>query len=165
MRSPRSSDGLLAHQLAVLSCHHLYFARLEGNSPHHVIFRTLPEGFALVLLAINGLLANTLALAVHEEFHLVCVVVVAPHVDGLSRNPVPMREEMKHVLLRPLTLIHKISVLRETCQVDDSEVAASCRISIRSRFSYIIETGPDKLSTHEIIMFHHIPSLLVRAAP
>ena len=93
------------------------------------------------------------------------MVIIAPHIDGLTREPVPMREEMEHILAGPLALIHIITVLRKTRQVDDAEITAACRISVRRRFSDVIETGPDKLASHKVVMLHHIPGFLVGTAP
>ena len=93
------------------------------------------------------------------------MVIIAPHIDGLTRKPVPVREEMEHILAGPLTLIHIVTVLRKTRQVDDAEITAACRIGVWRRFSDVIETGPDKLTSHKVVVFHHIPGFLVGTAP
>ena len=72
---------------------------------------------------------------------------------------------MEHLLLRPLTLIHIVAVLRETSEVDDTEVTAAGWKSVRSWLTYIVEASPDELTAHEVIMLHHIPSFLVRTTP
>ena len=112
-----------------------------------------------------SLTAYALALAVDEELHLVGTTVVAPHVDIVTRHPVPVGEEVQHGLLCPLALIHIIGILGETGEVDDAEVTRACRESVGSGFTDIVETRPDILTTHEVVVFHHIPSLLMRTRP
>ena len=72
---------------------------------------------------------------------------------------------MEHGLIGPLTLIHIIGILREACQVDESEVTATGRETIRGGLANVIETGPDELSAHKGIVLDNIPSLLVSAGP
>ena len=98
-----------------------------------------------------------------EKVHLVSAIEIAPHIYLVTRHPVPVWEEMQHGLLRPLTLIHIIGILGETCQVDDAKIRATSRETIGRRFSDIIEPCPDKLSTNIRRMFYHIPQLLVSA--
>ena len=76
-----------------------------------------------------------------------------------------MGEEVQHGLLCPLALIHIIGILGETGEVDDAEVTRACRESVGSGFTDIVETRPDILTTHEVVVFHHIPSLLMRTRP
>ena len=122
-------------------------------------------GGIFIFLSMHLLIPDALALAIDEQLYLICLVVIAPHIYLLTRKPVPVREEMENRLLRPFTLIHIITVLRKTSQVDDAKITAACRIGIRSRFADIVETSPDKLTAHEIIVLHHIPGLFVRTAP
>ena len=66
---------------------------------------------------------NALTLAINKQLYFVGIVVVAPHVNFVTRNPVPMWKEVEHRLLRPLTLIHVIDILGKACEVDDAEIA------------------------------------------
>ena len=99
--------------------------------------------------------AHALALAIDEEFHLIGIVVIAPQIHGLSFRPVPMREEMEHRLVGPLTLIHVITVFREAGKVDDAEVTAASREAVRCWLTDIIPACPDELSGTIGRVFHH----------
>ena len=112
-----------------------------------------------------GLTAHTLALTVDEEFHLVGIVVVAPHIDLLTRYPVPVGEEMQHRRRGPLALIHVVGVLGEACQVDDTKIGTACRESVGRGFTDVVPTRPDILSTNVGRMLHHIPCLLMCRTP
>ena len=89
------------------------------------------------------------------------MVIITPHIDLLTLQPVPVREEVQDGLVGPLTLIHIIYILRLTCQIDDTEVTAACREGIGSRLTNIVETCPDKLTAHIGGMLHHIPGLFM----
>ena len=168
-------DNLFAHLLAILASDDLHLAWLVSYSPHHVILGALVVGIAhidglailrlLSLWYIVLLFTNALALTINEEFHLVGMVVIAPHIYLLTRNPVPVREEMEHILVSPLALVHIVTILWQTSEVDDTEVAATCRIRIRSRLADIVEARPDKLSAHKVVVLNHIPCFLVGTAP
>ena len=76
-----------------------------------------------------------------------------------------MREKVQHLLVGPLALIHIISILGESSEVNDTEVTAACGESIGCGFADIVESCPYKLSSHEVIVFHHIPCLLMSRTP
>ena len=139
---------LLAHALSALASHHLNLAWLVFHTPHDVIGVLVLGPYALTL-------------AVDEEFHLVGIVIIAPHVDGLTGQPVPVREQMEHRLLCPLALIHVIHILREAGKVYYSEITAACWEPVWCWLADVVETCPDELSADESIMLHHIPRLLV----
>ena len=153
MGCPSSADGLFPHILSVLSCHDLHLSWFEDNPPHHMILM----GICLP--------PYTLTAPVDIQLHLIGLVVIAPHVNGLAFYPVPVGEEVQHGLVGPLALIHIVGVLGEACQVDDAEITTPGGIGIRCGFADIIETCPDELSTHKIVVLHHVPCLLMRAAP
>ena len=165
MRSSCSLYDLLSKNFTILSGYNLHFSRFKVYAPHHMIFSTLSESIAFVLCTIDSLLADALTLAIDKEFYLIGIIIITPHVDGLTRQPVPMREEMQHIFLSPLTLIHIIAVFWKTRQIDNAKITATGRISIRSRFTDIIETGPDKLSAHKVVVLHHIPGFFMGTTP
>ena len=76
-----------------------------------------------------------------------------------------MGEEVEHGLLRPLALIHVIAILGEAREVDDAEIRAARRETVRRRLSEVIEARPDILSAHVRAMLHYIPRLFVGRAP
>ena len=117
------------------------------------------------LRILTRLTTHTLTLAIDKQLHFIGVIIVAPHINLIAWYPVPMREEMQHGLRRPLTLIHIISIFRETGKVYDTEITGACRKTIGCRFSNIIKARPDILSAHKGIMLHHVPSLLMRRTP
>ena len=165
MRSSCSLYDLLSKNFTILSGYNLYFSRFKVYSPHHMIFSTISESIAFVLCTVDCLLTDALTLAIDKEFYLISMIIITPHVNGLSRQPVPMREEMQHIFLSPLTLIHIIAVFWKTRQIDNAKITATGRISIRSRFTDIIETGPDKLSAHKVVVLHHIPGFFMGTTP
>ena len=118
-----------------------------------------------MILVTVGLAADALTLAVDVELHLVGIVVVAPKVDCLTRQPVPVRKEMKHRLGGPLALIHIIGVLRETGQVDDAKVTATCRIAVGRGLTDVVPACPDKLPGAVRRVLDDVPSLLVGRTP
>ena len=93
------------------------------------------------------------------------MVVITPHIYVLTRYPVPVREQMQHILVCPFTLIHIIYIFRETCKVNNSEIATVCWESIRSRFAYIVPSRPYELTSAIWCVLHYIPCLLVCTAP
>ena len=108
---------------------------------------------------------DALTLAINKELHLIGIVVVAPHIDIVAWNPVPVGEEVQHRFRGPLALIHVIGILGEACEVDDTEVARTCREAVGRGFSDIVEARPDILSSTVGRMLHHIPCLLVSTRP
>ena len=132
------------NRLTVLTGYGPYLARLELHSPCNMVIM-----FTLA--------ADALALIIDEQLSLISLIVLCPEIDLLTGEPVPVREEMKHRLISPLALIHIIRVLRETCQIDKSEVTATGRETIRCGLANVIETCPDELATYKGIMFDHIP--------
>ena len=144
-----SLDGLGAYLLAILARYCLDLAWLKLYSPHH-----------MVLMGIR-LPADSHRNTIDEEFNLVGIVIIGPEVNGLTREPVPMREEMEHRFAGPLALVHIVTILGEACQIDNAEVGTTCWETIRRRFTDIIETSPDELSTNIRRMLDHIPHLLV----
>ena len=117
------------------------------------------------MICVVVLLANTLTLAINKQLYLIGIVVIAPHVNVLSRKPVPMGEEMEHRLLCPFTLIHIVYILGEASQIDDAEIRATGREAVGRRLTNIVETRPNELSTHIRRMLHDIPCLLMGARP
>ena len=152
MRLTCRVDGLAAHFLSVLPCHHAHFAWLKRNAPHHMesVFAFLPCAFRL---------------SVHEQFHFVSLVVVAPKVNSLTFYPVPVRKEMEGWLVGPFALIEIIGVLRETCQVDDAEITAAGRESVRRWFADVVPSRPDVLTRDEVVVLDEVPSFLLQIAP
>ena len=110
-------------------------------------------------------MANSLADAIDIELDFVSLIVVGPEVDGLAGAPVPMGEEMEHGLSGPLALVHIIAILGKACKVDDTEVRAACRETVRSGFADIVEASPDELSSYVRGVLDYIPCLLVSRAP
>ena len=163
IRSAGSLDHLLAYHLAIFARYCLYLTWVECHPPAYMIL-CAKSRFPTLWLMIS-LAAHALTLAVDEELHLVGTTIVAPHVNIVTRHPVPVGEEVQHRFLCPLTLIHIIGILGETCEVDDAEVTRACRESVGSRFTDIVETCPDILSTHKVVVLHYIPSLLMRTRP
>ncbi len=95
--------------------------------------------------------ADALRLTVDEEFDFIGIVVVGPHVNFLSRLPVPMREEVKHSLVgAPLRLIHIIYVFRDAGKVYNAEVGTAGRPAEGCRLSEVVESGPDELTGDEV---------------
>jgi len=147
------ADRLGTHLAALLASHDTHLARLKLHAPHHMIL-------VVVLLA-----PHALAAPVDEEFHLVGLVVVAPQVDGLAGQPVPVGEEVEDRLVRPLALVHIINVLRESGQVDDAKIATSRRIAIRGGLADIVPSCPNKLSGTVGSVLHNFPGLLMGRGP
>ena len=113
----------------------------------------------------RGLSSNALTLTIDEEFDLVGATEVAPHINIVAWHPIPVREEMKHRFLGPLTLVHIIDILGETCEVDDAEVARARREAVRRGFTDIVEARPNVLTSNVWGMLHHIPGLFMSARP
>ena len=76
-----------------------------------------------------------------------------------------MWEEMEHLLVGPFALIEIIRILGESREVNDTEVTAAGGKSVGRGFADIVESRPNKLSAHEVVMLHYIPCLLVGRAP
>ena len=114
---------------------------------------------------IRTLRPYTLRYAIHKQFHLVGIIVIAPQIHFLTRGPVPMREEMKYRSVSPLGLIEIIDILREAGQIDDSEIRASCRPSVWSRLSDVVKSCPYVLSADEGIVTHELQGLFVSITP
>ena len=75
-------------------------------------------------------------------------------------------KKMQHRLVRtPLGLIHIVDVLREASQVDNAKVRATCRPTVRSRLTDIIEARPDVLSTDKVVVLYMAHSTFVTVAP
>ena len=163
------ANHLFANNLAVLAGYDLHLSGVEDHSPTHVVFRVQSHRRIMHRIAVfcilSRLAAHTLRLAVDEQFYLVGIIIVAPHVDFVARHPVPMGEEVQHRLRCPLALIHVIGVFGETCEVDDAEVAGTSRESVGRRLADVVPSRPDILSSDERIMLHHIPGLFMRRAP
>ena len=160
VRLSSRADGLHANCLSTLASHYLHFAWLELHPPHDMIGRASPNPSQG-----GGFCAYALALAVNEQLHLVGIVVIAPHVNLLTFEPVPVGEEMQHGRVRPLALVHVIHILRLTTEVDDAKVAAAGWEAIGCGFTDVVEARPDKLSTAIRRMLHHVPVLFVRRTP
>ena len=151
-RSSGCTDFFLAYYLAFFTCHHLHASRLELDTPCR-------------MQAIRSLRLHALRLAVDKKFHLVGIVVIAPHINILSRRPVPVREKMEHRLVRPLRLIEVIGILRKSGKVDDAEIRAACRPSVRSRLADIVESRPHILPADESIVTNQLYGFLMRVSP
>jgi hypothetical protein len=114
---------------------------------------------------ILGLCSDTLRYAVHKQFHLVCIIVIAPKIHFLTRIPVPMREKMQNRLISPLRLVEIVHILREASQIHDSEIRTSGRPAVWSRLSNVVEARPYILSADEIIVTYQFQSLFVSISP
>ena len=101
-RSACRLDGLGTDHLTVLAADSRHLSRIEDNTPHDVI------------LVRVGLATHALRDTVDEEFHFVGIVVIAPHINLVARDPVPVWEEVNHGSRGPLTLVHIITILGET---------------------------------------------------
>ena len=146
------ANRLFPHGQVLLSRYHPDFSRMIGHTPDHVVI--------MVTLA-----AHALTLTIDKEFHLIRLIIVAPHVDRLPVDPVPMREEMKYGLRRPLALIHIIDILWKTSQVDDAEIAAACGKSVGRRLPDIVEARPDELPANERRVLYDVSGCFVCRAP
>ena len=152
-RFTRCPDFLLGHSLSFLAGNSLYRTRLILHAPHDVEI-------------VFSLVAHTLRLSIHEKLHFVGIVIICPQIYVLSLRPIPMWEKMQHRLVRtPLGLIHIVDVLREASQVDNAKVRATCRPTVRSRLTDIIEARPDVLSTDKVVVLYMAHSTFVTVAP
>jgi hypothetical protein len=52
-----------------------------------------------------SLCSDALGYAIHKQFHLVGIIVIAPKIHFLTQIPVPMREKMQNRLISPFGLI------------------------------------------------------------
>ena len=71
---------------------------------------------------------------------------------------------MKYRSVSPLRPVKMICVLRETGEVDDSEVRTARRPSVRSRLADIVEACPDVLSADEIVISYELDGLFMSIA-
>ena len=91
---------LFGYHFSLLSGYSLNGTRFKHHAPADVVGRrALPRVKLLVsvwpLLSIERhFTANTLRDAIDEEFHLVSIVVIGPHINGFTLFPIPMRIEV-----------------------------------------------------------------------
>ena len=72
---------------------------------------------------------------------------------------------MQDLSVCPFRLIQVIHILRESSQVDNSEIGTASRPTVRSRFTDIIETGPNLLSADKVIFLYQLQGFFVRTSP
>ena len=137
---PGRTDRLLGPFDTLLVGHHLQLARLIDHLiPTQAILPRTPDLAAL-------------GLAIDEELRLIpgSIDMDGRHLTFTAR-PSPVRHDMHHRQLRPPTgLIEPVTVLRETRQVDDAEIAAARR---EGHFTHFLAPRKDLLQILLLLLF------------
>ena len=159
-----------SHPIGIVN-HHSNFTRLIL---HIVPTQTVAVDERFVLLhrsasigfhtLIHSFAYTSLTLPVDEQLgrRIVGITINRCHFPFTTR-PSPMGQQVNgFCVFVPMTAIEPITIFRESCEVEDSEIATTCihAVIVRGGFAQIVESCPHKLTNHPIVIVLQRPVVL-----